>query len=95
MNKLCFLISHDRGVSLLNTLVRGGLLVKLELVYMDCFETEFKDTKYCIYRFLEPQSLNIITGTNLNLSFEQYKHYICIVEWKGKKGLKVTSIAKN
>ena len=65
--------------------------MKLELVYLDCFETEFKDQKYRVYRFLEPQSLQVLTGTNLNLSFEQYKHYIAIVEWKNRK-LKVTSI---
>lgn len=65
--------------------------MKLELVYLDCFETEFKDQKYCVYRFLEPQSLQVLTGTNLNLSLEQYKHYIAIVEWKNRK-LKVTSI---
>lgn len=69
---------------------RGGLLVKIKLVYLDCFESDFKDKKYTIYRFLDPNTLSVLSGTNLNLSFIQYKTYECVVEWKNNK-LKVVS----
>lgn len=65
--------------------------MKLKLVYLDCFESEFKGKKYFIYRFLDPNSLNIITGTDLNLTFEPYNTYNCVIEFKSNK-LKVTSI---
>lgn len=67
--------------------------MKLKLVYLDCFETEFKNKKYCVYRFLDPNSLNIITGTDLNLKFEPYTSYNCVIEFKSNK-LKVTSIVQ-
>lgn len=60
--------------------------MKLKLIFLDSFETEFKDTKYLISRFVDPSSLTIITGTNLNLSFEPYKVYNCLIEWNPKKG---------
>lgn len=64
--------------------------MELKLVYLDCFESDFNGKKYCIYQFLDPSSLTILTGTDLNLSFEPYKIYSCIVEFKRNK-LKVTS----
>lgn len=60
--------------------------MKLKLIFLDSFESEFKDTKYLISRFVDPTSLTIITGTNLNLSFEPYHVYECEVEWNSKKG---------
>lgn len=70
--------------------------MKLKLVYLDCYETtEFKGEKYMIYRFLDPNSLIVITGTNLNLTFEQYKLYNCVVEWNSRKNkLKVISASE-
>lgn len=66
--------------------------MKLKLIFLDCYETEFKDKKYVIYRFIEPHSFVVITGTNLNLSFVQYKLYNCEVEWNSRKNsLKVLS----
>ena len=66
--------------------------MKLKLIYLDCYETEFKDEKYTIYRFIEPHSFVVITGTNLNLSFTQYQLYNCVVEWNSRKNkLKVIS----
>lgn len=64
--------------------------MKLKLIYLDSFETEFKGEKYSIYRFLDPNSLNVLSGTNLNLSFIQYKTYECTIEYRNNK-LKVVS----
>lgn len=65
--------------------------MQLKLLFLDCFETEFKGKKYCVYRFLDTNSLQVISGTDLNLKFEPYKAYNCVIEWKNNK-LKVTSI---
>lgn len=65
--------------------------MKLKLIYLDCFESRLKDKTYSIYRFLDPNSLQVICGTDLNLSLEQYKLYDCQLVWKSNK-LKVTTI---
>ena len=65
--------------------------MKLKLIYLDCFESRLKDKTYCVYRFLDPNSLQVICGTDLNLSLEQYKLYDCQMIWKSNK-LKVTTI---
>lgn len=65
--------------------------MKLKLIYLDCFESKLKDKTYCVYRFLDPNSLQVITGTDLNLSLEEYKLYDCQLVWKSNK-LKVISI---
>lgn len=65
--------------------------MKLKLIYLDCFESRLKDKTYCVYRFLDPNSLQVICGTDLNLSLEQYKLYDCQMIWKSNK-LKVASI---
>lgn len=64
--------------------------MKINLVFLDSFDTEFKGNNYKIFRFLDPQSLNILSGTNLKDTYEQYKTYNCIVEFKNNK-LKVVS----
>lgn len=64
--------------------------MEFKLIYLECFESEFKGKKYVIYRFLDPNSLNILSGTDLNLSFEPYKVYKCRVEFTHNK-LKVIS----
>lgn len=65
--------------------------MKLKLIYLDCFESRLKDKTYCVYRFLDPNSLQVICGTDLNLSLEPYKLYECQLVWKSNK-LKITSI---
>ena len=61
------------------------------LFFLDSFESEFKGKKYEIYRFLDIQSLQIISGTDLKGVFKQYELYKCRVEWKNKK-LKVVGV---
>lgn len=69
--------------------------MKLKLIFLDSFESEYKENRYFISRFIDPSSLTIITGTNLNLSFEPYKVYNCVVEWNSKKGkLKVVEASE-
>lgn len=59
--------------------------MNFNLFYLDSFDTEFKGKTYKIFRFLDVQSLQIISGTDLKGEFEQYKMYKCRVEWKNKK----------
>ena len=64
--------------------------MEFTLVYLDNFETEFKGKKYKVYRFLDVQSLTIITGTDLKEVYVPYKTYKCLVEFKNNK-LKIVS----
>lgn len=57
----------------------------LKLMFLDCFDSEFKDKNYKIFRFVDLQSLSIISGTDLEGEFEPYKVYNCHVEWKHNK----------
>lgn len=65
--------------------------MKLKLIYLDSFESKLKDKTYNIYRFLDPNSLQVLTGTDLNVSLEEYKLYDCQLIWKSNK-LKIVSI---
>ena len=65
--------------------------MEMKLLFLDTFESEFKGKKYCVYRFLDPTSLNVISGTDLNLSFVQYQIYKCKLEWRNNK-LKVIEV---
>lgn len=60
--------------------------MKLKLIFLDSFESEYDGNKYLISRFVDPSSLTVITGVNLNLSFTPYKVYNCLIEWHSKKG---------
>lgn len=60
--------------------------MKLKLIFLDSFESEYENNKYLISRFVDPSSLTVITGVNLNLSFTPYKVYNCLIEWIPKKG---------
>ena len=44
--------------------------MSIKLIYLGCFETEFKDQPYKIYQFLHPNSMTILSGTNLELKKE-------------------------
>lgn len=59
--------------------------MQLTLLYLDCFESEFKGKTYKVYRFIDPNTLTIITGTDLNVVYVPYKSYKCLVEFKNNK----------
>lgn len=65
--------------------------MKLKLIFIDSFDSEFKGKNYTIYRFVDPTSLSIITGNNLAGKYEPYKLYECMIEFKNNK-FKVTSV---
>lgn len=65
--------------------------MELTLIFLDSFESELKGKTYNIFRFLDPNSLTIITGTDLNQSFVPYKEYKCMIEFKNNKLKVVTS----
>lgn len=44
--------------------------MSVKLIYLGYFETEFKGENYKIYQFLHPNSMSIISGTNLELKKE-------------------------
>lgn len=58
----------------------------IKLIFLDSFESKYKDKTYLISRFLDPKSMTLLYGTDLNLSFVQYKVYDCTIEWNTKKG---------
>lgn len=60
--------------------------MEIKLIFLDSFESEFKEQKYLISRFLDPKTMTILSGTNLNLSFVQYKVYDCVIEWNPRRG---------
>lgn len=39
--------------------------MSVKLIYLGNFETEFKGNKYIIFQFLHPNSMTILSGTNL------------------------------
>lgn len=59
--------------------------MELTLIYLDSFESELKGKTYKIFRFLDPNSLTIINGTDLEQSFIPYTSYKCVVEFKNNK----------
>ena len=42
----------------------------IKLIFLGSFETEFKGNKYIIYQFLHPNSMSVLSGTNLDLKKE-------------------------
>ena len=64
--------------------------MKIQLIFLDSFESEFKGNTYKIFRFLDTQSLTILSGTNLVGEYKPYKMYNCDVEFRKNK-LKVIS----
>ena len=59
--------------------------MEMTLLFLDSFESELKNKKYKIYRFLDPNSLTILTGTDLNNVYVPYKSYKCMIEFKNNK----------
>ena len=65
--------------------------MELNLIFLDSFESELKGKSYKIFRFLDPNSLTIITGTDLKEVYVPYKTYKCLIEFKNNKLKVVTS----
>lgn len=68
--------------------------MSLQLMFIESYDFEPKDKKgklYKIFTFIDPQSLTILTGTDLKADLKEYTLYNCKVELKNNK-LKVTSI---
>lgn len=70
-------------------------MIEKNLVYMGCFESDFKGNKYTIYQFIDVNSMTLLTGSNLNdnidLSAYVGKEITCYLAIKGNK-IKVDSI---
>lgn len=67
--------------------------MSLKLVYLGKFETEFKGNKYVIYQFLHPNSMTILSGTNLEFPKDLIldNDYTCEIAYKNNK-IKVIGI---
>lgn len=63
----------------------GVVIVERELVFVDKFESEFKDKKYSICRFVDPESLNVYNATNIDGHFEKGMSYLCSIAYKKNK----------
>lgn len=59
--------------------------MQLTLLFLDSFESEFKGKTYKVYRFIDPNTLIVINGTDLNDVYVPYKSYKCLVEFKNNK----------
>lgn len=59
--------------------------MEFKLIFLDSFESDYNDKKYKIFRFLDPNSLQVITGTDFKEVFVPYKVYTCLVEFKNNK----------
>lgn len=64
--------------------------MKLQLIFLDSFDSEFKGQVYNIARFIDPNTLKILSGTNLKGEFTPYKAYQCVIEFRNNK-LKIVS----
>lgn len=60
-------------------------MIKRQMVYIDGFDSVFKDKEYNISRFVDIQTLFLYTGTNLKGDFEIGKTYNCVLEYKNRK----------
>lgn len=66
----------------------------LNLILLDSFISEFKGENYEIFSFVEPNTLQIIRGTNLKYdSIDKGKKYSCKIDYKRGK-LIVSEILK-
>lgn len=67
--------------------------MKLTLMFLESYDFKPKDSDKVIkmFVFVDPQSLTILTGSNLDKTLKKYEMYDCSVELKANK-LKVKSI---
>lgn len=63
----------------------GITLVSREMILADVFQTDFKNKTYTIFRFVDLDSLNIYTGSNLDFDYQIGQTYECKLSLKGKK----------
>jgi len=55
------------------------------MILVDLFESEFKGQNYTISRFVDAETLNIYTGTNLEGNLVVGQAYICGLTYKRNK----------
>lgn len=60
-------------------------IVSKKMVCVSYFENEFKGKEYEIYRFLDKDTMNIYSATNIEGNFEVGKEYICDLAFKRSK----------
>lgn len=60
-------------------------MIKRKMILVDVFESDFKDNHYKISRFLDIETLNLYSATNLNLELEKGKIYACTLDYKKGK----------
>lgn len=56
-----------------------------KMICVSYFENEFKGKKYKIYRFLEKETMNIYSATNIEFEFDVGKEYMCDLAFKRNK----------
>lgn len=60
-------------------------MIKRKMILVDVFESDFKGNHYKISRFVDVETLNLYSGTNLNLELEKGKIYACTLDYKNGK----------
>lgn len=60
-------------------------MLKRKMLFVDIFESDFKGNHYKVSRFVDIETLNIYSATNLDLDVEKGKVYICTLDYKKGK----------
>lgn len=60
-------------------------MIKRKMIFVDAFESDFKGNHYKISRFVDVETLNLYSATNLNLELEKGKIYACTLDYKNGK----------
>lgn len=61
-----------------------------KLLYVTCFDSEFKGNSFKLYQFFDKYTLQIFYGTNIKGDLKELKEYDCTLVANGKK-LKVVA----
>lgn len=56
-----------------------------KMICVSYFENEFKGKDYKIYRFLDKETMNIYSATNIEGDFDIGKEYVCDLAFKRSK----------
>lgn len=59
--------------------------MEIKLFYLGYFESEYKGQTYKVYRFIDPSSLTIIYGSNLNANLKENTIVQCKIGIKRNK----------
>lgn len=60
-------------------------MIQRKMLFVDSFESEFRGNHYKIDRFVDLETLNIYSATNIKGDFQNGKVYTCTLNYKNNK----------